>query len=149
MIVMGGTGLEDLTYDVYTLDKDLKASKLEVKLPEFDMSKQTGGATAAPSSAVTLDETEQESESESKEKGTEADTETAGGEEGGAGIKAEDILNELKEVCMTDDGQLLGGDYNGNVYLVNQTTGELERTFEGNGSTTGFYTAGNLSLIHI
>lgn len=147
MIVMGGTGLEDLTYDVYTLDKDLKASKLEVKLPEFDMSKQTGGATAAPSSAVTLDETEQESESESKEKGTEADTETAGGEEGGAGIKAEDILNELKEVCMTDDGQLLGGDYNGNVYLVNQTTGELERTFEGNGSTTGFYTAGNTLII--
>lgn len=146
MIVMGGTGLDDLTYNVYVLDKELKASKLEVKLPEFDMSKQTGGATAAPSSAVTLDETEQESESESKEKGTESDTESAGGE-GGSGIGTEDILNELKEICMTDDGQLLGGDYNGNVYLVNQTTGELEKTFEGNGSTTGFYTAGNTLII--
>ena len=154
VIVMDGTGLDDMAYNTYTLDKDLKANKLEVKLPGYDMSKQEGGASASPSAAVTLDETEQESkrqgdtqpESETHESETETNS-GAEGEEGSSSNGAENILNELKEIHMTDDGQLLGGDYNGNVYLINQSTGELEKTFEGNGSTTGFYTAGNTLII--
>ena len=149
VISMDVSNDEDILYSVYTLDKDMNAKKLDIKAPDFDMSRQTGGASAAPSATVTADETEQGAESQSETQ-TENETKESAGdgnEEEASNTGANEIINEINKICMTDDGQLLGGDYNGDVYLIDQATGALEKTFQGNGRTAGFYTTGNTLVI--
>lgn len=144
MIAYNIENQETAEFALYVMDKDDNLTKLDVDVPKFEESNAADGPTAVGGvyneeeimgEEITVDET---MVMEGRD-----DVAAEGGVKEFEANSDFTMENEIGSVQMTDDGQLLGMDYTGKVFLINSQDGKIERTFNGGSSGQSFFVAGN------
>lgn len=145
-----GTEQSPLSYRYWTVGNDGKAQEFKLQLPEMPEFQMEGGASAAGSQSVVIDDAaaKETGESEKLSETTESDKE----------VNLEgSISNGIGRMRFTKDGKLLAQDYMGVLYMIDIKTGELIYTFGGDDSNTngagysgyimGFQAVGNTLIV--
>lgn len=115
---------------VYTLDKDNNLKQLNPKLPEIEMDEESNDQGM-------------ELESEGGEIIPETGEDESGAEENQV-LFNNNYSNQIHQIKMTNDGKVVGMDYNSNAYLMDPQDGTILKTFEGGKNIQSMFVAGNI-----